>query len=80
MYEKSNSFLYKFAVNSPGFLLRQGVPYKAENWHVLSHEQFLGICRCTFKVEETQNYQYFIIPFSKRWFHLDWLNYPKIVT
>ena len=35
--------------------LRQGVPYKAENWHALSHEQyfskhrFLDICRCTFK-------------------------------
>ena len=35
--------------------LRQGVPYKAKNWHPLSHEQyfskhrFLDICRCAFK-------------------------------
>ena len=35
--------------------LRQGVPYKGENWHALSHEQcfskhrFLDICRCAFK-------------------------------
>ena len=34
--------------------LRQGVLYKAENWHALSHEQyfskhrFLDICRCAF--------------------------------
>ena len=34
--------------------LRQGVPYKAQNWHAWSHEQyfskhrFLDICRCAF--------------------------------
>ena len=38
--------------------LRQGVPYKAENWHALSHEQyfskhrFLDICRCAFSIEQ----------------------------
>ena len=35
--------------------LHQGVPYKAENWHALSHEKyfskhsFLDICRCALK-------------------------------
>ena len=35
--------------------LRQGVPYKAENWHAWSHGQyfskhrFLAICQCAFK-------------------------------
>ena len=35
--------------------LHQGVLYKAENWHALSHEQyflknlFLDICQCAFK-------------------------------
>ena len=35
-------------------LFCQGVPYKAENWYALSHEQyfsqhhFLNICRCAF--------------------------------
>ena len=35
------------------------LPYKAENWHALSHEQcfskhrFLDICRCVFKVNKS---------------------------
>ena len=36
MYKKSNSFVYKFVVNFPGFL--KGALYKAENWLALSHE------------------------------------------
>ena len=37
--------------------LRQGVPYKAKNWHALSHEQyfskhsFLDICQCAFNCQ-----------------------------
>ena len=44
MNKKSSSFVYKFVVNCQ-------VPYKAENWHALSHEhyfskhRFLDICR-----------------------------------
>ena len=43
-------------------LLRQGVPYKAKNWHTWSHEQyfwkqrFLGICRCAFN--KWQNWKF----------------------
>ena len=38
----------------PQEIFKKGVPYKAENWHALSHEQyilqhrFLDICRCAF--------------------------------
>ena len=57
IYKKSNSFVYIFAVNCqfPKYL-RHSVPFKAESWHALSHEQyfskqcFLDICRCAFKV------------------------------
>ena len=56
MYKKSNSFVYKFAVNCQvSKELRQGLPYKAEYLHVWLQEQyflkhhFLYICRCAFK-------------------------------
>ena len=55
MCKKSNLFVYKFVVNCQVCKqLRQGVPYKAENWHTWSYEQyfskhrFLDICRCVF--------------------------------
>ena len=54
-YKKSNSFVYKFVVNCQVFkYLRHGVPYKAENWHAWSREQyfskhrFLDTSRCAF--------------------------------
>ena len=54
MYKKSNSFVSRqLSVFSKE--LRQDMPYKAENWHGLSHEQcysthrFLDICRSAFK-------------------------------
>ena len=43
MYKKSNAFVYKFAVNYQVFeKLRQGAPFKAENWNPLSREQYLS--------------------------------------
>ena len=41
--------------------LHQGVLYKAENWHALSHQQyfskhhFLDICQCAFNLELARN-------------------------
>ena len=58
MYKKSNSFVYKF-------VLRQGVPYKAENWNVLSHEQyfskhrFLDICQSAFNYHKQEKGDFF---------------------
>ena len=56
MYKKLNSFVYKItSLVRFSKSLRQGVPYKAEKWHALSHEQyfskhrFLDIWQCAFK-------------------------------
>ena len=55
MYKKSNSLVYKLSsIVKFSKQLRQGVPYKAENCHALSHEQYfwkhrvLDISRCAF--------------------------------
>ena len=38
-----NLFAFKFILNCQVFkIIRQGAPYKAENWHVLSHEQYFS--------------------------------------
>ena len=36
-------FVFKFIVNCQVLkIIRQGAPYKAENWHALSHEQYFS--------------------------------------
>ena len=43
MYKKLNSFVYKItSLVRFSKSLRQGVPYKAEKWHALSHEQYFS--------------------------------------
>ena len=52
MYKKSSSFVYMFLQLS---VFPSGYPYKGENWHALSDEQyfskhrFLEICHCVLK-------------------------------
>ena len=38
-YKKSNFFVYAFVINGSFFeMIVQGTPYKAQNWHALSHQ------------------------------------------
>ena len=75
MYKKLNSFVYKFVVNCQIFLKTQGVPYKAEAWHVWSQEQyflkhsFLDICRWAFKSDVISGQRLGLISsfLSNRW-------------
>ena len=42
IYKKSDSFVYIFVVNFQFFSGNTGQTYKAENWHDLSHEQYIS--------------------------------------
>ena len=56
-YMKSQIRLFKYLSSTVSLskYLRQGVPYKVENWHALTQEQFFSkhllwnICQCAFK-------------------------------